>query len=244
MPGGNTVNYAASAANSSGLTYSLDAASIAGGNSINSATGAVTYSSSWTNTSIITVTAAGCYGPLTSSHTVTINPSVATPVFTLGSTLTRCQGADILTVNATAANSTGITYSMSPVGLNTINSTTGVVTFSAAWSGTSTITATAVGCNGPRTANHIITTTSTVGTPVFDLGSNSSRCQEAITVTYNATATNSTGITYSLDAASLAEAILINAATGEVSYIASWTGTSDITATAAGCNGPALPRIR
>jgi hypothetical protein len=57
-------------------------------------------------------------------------------------------------------------------------------------------------------------------------------------VTYTATATNSTGITYILDAASLAAGITINPATGAVTYTPGWVGVSMITASATGCNGP------
>ncbi len=77
-----------------------------------------------------------------------------------------------------------------------------------------------------------------VGTPVFTLGATSSRCQLAETVTYTATATNTTGITYSLDAASVSAGNSINATTGAVTYTSSWTGTSVITASAAGASGP------
>ena len=71
-----TITYTASATNTTGITYSLDAASLAGGNSINSTTGAVTYAAGWSGTTTITASAAGCNGPQTSTHTVTVNPSV------------------------------------------------------------------------------------------------------------------------------------------------------------------------
>ncbi|MBS1774592.1 MAG: hypothetical protein JST82_17175, partial [Bacteroidetes bacterium] len=94
--------------------------------------------------------------------TLTVNSSVATPVFTLGSTSTRCQGAGTVTYGATASNSTGITYSLDATTLafagNSIVAATGAVTYAAGWSGTSTITATATGCNGPSTATHTVTT--------------------------------------------------------------------------------------
>jgi hypothetical protein len=68
----------------------------------------------------------------------------------------------------------------------------------------------------------------------------STRCQGAGTLTYTTTAhNNSAAIVYSLDAASVTGGNTINAATGEVSYAATWSGTTTITATAAGCNGPA-----
>lgn len=239
---GSTVTYTATATNNTGLTYTLDATSSAAGNSINSLTGAVTYDAAWTGISVITVTATGCNGPKTASHTVTTNGSVATPVFTLGATSTRCQAAATIAYTATASNSTGITYSLDLVTDifpgNSINTTTGAVTYSALWAGTSTITATATGCNGPATASHTVTITATVGTPVFTPGSTSTRCQGTGTVIYDATAANNTGITYNLDAASLSGGNTINSANGEVTYVATWSGTTTITATATGCNGP------
>ena len=239
--GANTVSYTATSTNATSVIYSLDAASIASGNSINSATGAVTYAAAWVGSSTITATANGCNGPATSTHIATSTASVATPIFTLGTTSVRCQGAGAVTYDAIATNSTSITYSLnaaSVTGGNTINALTGVVTYAASWTGTSIITASAAGCNGPKTATHTVTITPTVATPVFTLGGTSVRCQSAATVTYTAAATNTTGVTYTLDGASLAAGNNIDAATGAVSYLAGWTGSSTITATAAGCNGP------
>ncbi len=67
-----TVTYSATATNALTITYSLDAASISGGNSINASTGEVTYGSSYTGTSIITATASGCFGPLTATHSAVL----------------------------------------------------------------------------------------------------------------------------------------------------------------------------
>ncbi len=239
--GSGTVTYTATANNSSGITYSLDALSITGGNSINSTTGAVTYAAGWSGTSTITATAAGCGGPTTETHTITINPSVGTPVFTSGATSTMCQGSTTQSYVATAVNNTGLTYSLDAASItagNSINSTTGDVTYDASWSGTSVITATATGCGGPKTANHTVTITPSVGTPVFSSGATSTRCQGTGTVTYTATASNNTGRTYSLDAASISGGLTINASTGAVTYVAGWSGTTVITVTASGCNGP------
>jgi len=236
-----TVNYGATATNNTGLTYTLDATSLGAGNSINGATGDVTYVAGWNGTSTITVSAAGCNGPTTANHIVTITPTVGTPAFTLGATSSRCQGAGTVNYAATASNTSGITYTLDATSLgagNTINGATGDVTYVAAWTGTSTITASAAGCNGPTTANHVVTITTTVGTPVFTLGGTSTRCQGAGTVNYGATATNSSSITYTLDATSLGAGNSINATTGVVTYVAGWSGTSTITASAAGCNGP------
>ena len=244
--GNNAVIYTASADHDVNLTYSLDGASLAAGNTINTSTGRVVYTAGWTGTSIITARATGCYGPQTQTHTVTITPTVGTPVFASGSSSTRCQGGGTVAYNASATNNTGITYSLnaaSITGGNTIDANTGDVTYAASWSGTTIITATAAGCNGPRTANHTVTVTPTVGTPVFASGSTSTRCQAAGTVTYSASSTNNTGLIYELDAASLAGGNTINASTGAVTYTAAWTGTSVISVTASGCNGPSATVI-
>jgi len=92
---------------------------------------------------------------------VTIPQSVGIPVFVLGATSSRCQEAGIVTYTATATNNTGITYSMDLtteafVG-NSIVSTTGAVTYAVGWSGTTTITASAAGCDGPATTIHTVT---------------------------------------------------------------------------------------
>src|SRR5205085_379991 len=135
---------------------------------------------------------------------VNFTPNVGTPVFTLGTSYTRCQGAGTVTDTATATDKTGITYSLDATSKafgNTINAATGAVTYAAGWSGNTTITATAAGCT-PTTATYTVTTTPTVGVPVFSMGATSSRCMAAGDVVYAATATNTTGITYSLDNAS------------------------------------------
>ena len=190
-----------------------------------------------------TVSVSDGYGcpPHTQTVNVVVTPIVGTPVFTLGATSTRCQGAGSITYTATATNTTGITYTLdatSTTGGNSINPSTGAVTYLAGWSGTSIITASASGCGGPLIATHTVTITPTVGIPVFVLGATSSICQPAGTITYTANASNSTGITYSLDAASLTGGNSINSATGEVIFGAGWSGISIITAIAAGCNGP------
>ena len=233
------LTYTASAGSTSGITYSLDGSSLSGGNTINSSNGTVNWSPSWSGTSTVTASAAGCSGPLTANHVVTLIASVGTPVFSLGAASTVCQNPGSVTYGASASTTSGISYSLDAASLsagNTIN-TSGRVSYTSAWSGTSIITASAAGCNGPKTAIHSVTITPTVGTPVFTLGSTSSRCTGAATINYGATASNATGITYTLDNSSKSAGNTINAATGSVTYTARY-GTSTITATAAGCNGP------
>lgn len=195
----------------------------------------------WSGSSTVTASAAGCAGPLTSTHNITTTPTVGNPVFALGNSSTRCIAAGSVTYSASATNSTETKYYLdntSQLGGNTIDSLTGEVIFAPGWFGTSTITVTVWGCNGPKSANHIVTTNQAVLTPVFSLGASSVRCQGNGTVTYMATAANSTGISYSLDASSLAGGNTINSSTGAVTFSSTWTGTSTVTATATGCYGP------
>ncbi|WP_321370370.1 HYR domain-containing protein [uncultured Draconibacterium sp.] len=94
-------------------------------------------------------------------------------------------------------------------------------------------------CTPDYSSTVAISVTPTVTIDAFSPAT-STRCQEAGTVIYTTTANNSTGISYSLDAASLAGGNTINATTGQVTYVAGWSGTTTITASAAGCNGPAI----
>ncbi|PKH49165.1 hypothetical protein CXF68_00015, partial [Tenacibaculum sp. Bg11-29] len=239
--GAGNVTTTTTGTNTTGITYSLDAASLTGGNSINGATGEVTYVAGWSGTTTITASAAGCSGPATTTHVVTITPTVTIAAFS-PTTSTRCQGAGTVTTTTTGINTTGITYSLDAASLtggNSINGATGEVTYVAGWSGTSTITASAAGCNGPATTTHAVTITPTVTIAAFS-PTTSTRCQGAGTVTTTTTGTNTTGITYSLDAASLTGGNSINGATGEVTYVAGWSGTTTITASATGCSGPAM----
>jgi len=107
----------------------------------------------------------GCASGYSAIQSATTTSAVSTPVFTLGNTSSRCQSAGTVSYDATASNTSGaITYTLDAASLaggNAINSSTGLVTYSATWSGTSTVTASAPGCNGPTTATHTITTTST-----------------------------------------------------------------------------------
>ena len=166
------------------------------------------------------VTSGGCSS---TSNVIekTVTPTVGTPTFTAGAT-TVCQDAANETYTATATNTTGITYTASPAGAGVINSSTGVMNWNAAFTGAATITASAAGCNGPRTANRSVTVTPTVGTPAFTAGA-TTVCQDAANETYTATATNTTGITYS---ASPAGAGVINSSTGVMNWNAAFSGDS------------------
>lgn len=239
--GAGTIIYTATVSGTSSINYSLDPASIAAGVTINAATGAVTYPASWAGTTVITASVPGCGGIVSATHVVSIVPNVSNPVFAAGAASSRCQQAGAVTYTATASNNAGITYTLDPVSLangNSINSTTGTVTYTSGWTGPSVVTAHATGCNGPLSATHTITIIPSVGQPVFAMGETSTRIKGAGAVIYTATAANSTGISYTLDAASMNAGNTIESTTGNVVYTAGWVGISKITATAAGCNGP------
>ena len=87
-----SVTYDATATNSTGIIYSLDASSVTGGNSIDAGTGIVTFAAGWSGTSIITASAAGCNGPKTATHTVTVVPLPTTPGISGGGKVNMCKG--------------------------------------------------------------------------------------------------------------------------------------------------------
>lgn len=95
-------------------------------------------------------------------------------------------------------------------------------------------------CNTLSTTSNtvVVTVNTAITTPTFTLGASSTRCQGAGSTTYTASSTNTTGITYSIDGTSTTGGVTINASTGAVTYPAGWSGTTTITASAAGCGGP------
>ena len=148
--------YIASATNSTSIAYSVLPATAG---VINSATGVMNWDAAFSGNAFITANATGPSGTTNATQTVTVTPTVGTPVFALGTSSARDQGVGPFTYTATATNSTAITYSLDDASLaggNTINSSTGVVTYTALWSWKSIITATATGCNGPKTATHVV----------------------------------------------------------------------------------------
>jgi len=154
-------------------------------------------------------------------------------------TQTVCIGSEPYLVDASPIAGATYVWSVSGGGLLTAGNGTRSVTINWTSPGgpyTVTVYTRANGCDGPPTTV-AVTVTPAVTISAF-LPATSTRCQGAGTETITTTATNSTGITYSLDAASLAGGNTINAVTGAVTYVAGWSGTTTITASAAGCNGP------
>ncbi|MEI6575704.1 MAG: cohesin domain-containing protein [Bacteroidota bacterium] len=241
--GTTTTTYATTATNSTGLNWSL---SNGAAGSIGATTGIMTWANGFSGSVDIRVTASGCNGPSTQViRSASITPTVGTPTTITVSSGTQptCQltnGTTTTTYATTAANNSGgFNWSISNGSAGSIGATTGVMTWANGFSGSVNIQVTANGCNSPsaQVIRSVIISPS-VASPVFALGASSTRCQVANSVTYTASATNSTGITYELDATSLTGGNSIVSSTGAVTYLASWIGTSVITASAAGCNGP------
>ncbi len=161
---------------------------------------------------------------------------VGTPAFALGASSARCQGAGTVTYSATAANSTGISYSLdatSIAGGNSIVATTGAVTYAAGWSGTSVITASASGLNGPATATHTVTTNQTPGA-AGTISGTASVTQGQTGVTYSLPAiSGATGYVWSLPSGATitsganTNSILVNYSTSASSGNINVTGTND-----------------
>ena len=221
------------------LTYSLDAASLALGMTINSATGAFSWTPSeaqggLTPSVTVTVTDNGT-GLLTDSETftITVGDTNLAPVLTAIGNRSVNEGATLtFTATATDADVPGqtLSYSLDAASLAlgmTINSSTGVFSWTPAESQgglTPSVTVT-VTDNGTGNLTDSETFTITVGdtnlSPVLTAIGNQA-VNEGATLTFTATATDADvpgqTLSYSLDAASLALGMTINSATGAFSW--------------------------
>jgi uncharacterized repeat protein (TIGR01451 family) len=129
-----------------------------------------------------------------SSGSITVNGNVSNLLFNSGLTSSRCAGAGTDTYLATASNTTGIVYSLSPLSAGLINASTGQVTWSAGFSGTATITATAKGCE-EKTQTFLVTVNPPPG---LTLGSDPELCQSFNTALLTYTNPVNTPVTYSI----------------------------------------------
>ncbi|MFA6129106.1 MAG: YDG domain-containing protein, partial [Bacteroidales bacterium] len=134
--GAGSENYHATADNTTALTYSLDAASVMGGNTINPSTGNVVYAASWSGTSVITVVAAGCNGPKSAQQTVVTIPK---PFARISYTGTPFCKSNLNRQSVTIEGTRGGIYSASPVGL-AIDPSTGDIIPAASETGVYTVT--------------------------------------------------------------------------------------------------------
>ncbi|NNT72543.1 hypothetical protein HKT18_09975, partial [Flavobacterium sp. IMCC34852] len=230
--------YTATAANASGITYSVSPVEAG---TIDTNTGVMNWSATFSGNATITASAEGCGGPVTANRVVAVTPAVSVPSFTLPATV--CAASSLSSISVSVSNATSYSWSttsgvvMSPSsgsiapGSTTFSST---ATFASFASGTATLTLTVNGCDSSQMAQRNITVIGLVGTPSFTAGA-TIVCQDASDETYIATASNATEITYSV---SPPEAGTIGSSTGVMNWEAGFSGDATITASAAGCGGP------
>ncbi|MBL0183360.1 MAG: hypothetical protein IPP96_14125, partial [Chitinophagaceae bacterium] len=173
-----------------------------------------------------TVEVTGDCGIVTSDAAeVTMNPATGVPVFTAGATSV-CQNAPDETYTATAANSTGITYSVLPIVAGTINSSTGVMDWDGGFSGTAIITATATGICGSTSADRVVTVNPPPATPTITAGGPLTFCDGGSVLL---TSSSATGNQWYKDGTP------VSGATGQ-SYPATTSGLYRVVVTALGCS--------
>ena len=228
--------YTATALNSTSIAFTVSPASAG---VIDPVSGVMDWDAAFFGTATITATSTGLCGTTTANRVVTINATIGATVFTAGATTVCQDGADV-TYTATAAHSTSISYSVSPVIAGVINSVSGVMNWDAAFSGTATITALSTGLCGTSTADRLVTVNPSTGPTAFTAGA-TTVCQDALDETYTATALNSTSISYSVLPVN---AGVINSVSGVMNWDASFSGSATITATATGlCTTTSANRV-
>lgn len=92
---------------------------------------------------------------------VFIKQNVTTPIFQPLPDTSRCADYDTLNINAIAPNADSLIYSIDAQSMaagNSINKYTGMLIFDSLYTGTTIITATVYGCDGPKTASLTIKT--------------------------------------------------------------------------------------
>ncbi|MCW3090662.1 MAG: hypothetical protein JWP81_1731, partial [Ferruginibacter sp.] len=189
----------------------------------------------------VTTTDATCTGIsyTTAPVQVIVNPSTGPTTFLAGA-LSVCQNAPDEIYTASASSATSIVYSVSPGTAGVINSSTGVMNWDAAFSGTATITATSTGLCGTTSLDRVVIVNASTGATSFTAGA-TTICQDAPDETYTATAANSTSIVYSVLPLG---AGTINPSTGVMNWNATFYGTATITATSTGlCGTTSFDRV-
>jgi len=249
LTGATTTTYFTTASDNTGFNWSL---SNSAAGSINTS-GEMTWTSGYSGSVNIQVTANGCNGPSGQViRTVNITPAVGdpTPITVSAGTDPICQltdGTTTTTYTTTATNNMGFNWSLSDTDAGSIGQTTGVMTWKEGFSGSVDIQVYAIGCNGnssqiKRTVN--ITPAVGTPTPITIFAGSDPTCQltSGTTMTiYTTTATNSTGFNWSI---SNAAAGSIDPTTGLMTWLNGFAGNVDIRVTANGCNGPSAPVIR
>lgn len=154
-------SFYASANNATSYSYILDPPSA--GSIVTGAAGYVTWNLDFFGTAIITATATGCNGATqqgTKTVYVTSNVSQVSAPF---GELSGCQGLLPTSYTASAVNTTGYNWSISPETAGTIidggvasGLSKGTVTWNSSFAGTATITVTALGCSPKNASTDVV----------------------------------------------------------------------------------------
>ncbi|OEK02289.1 hypothetical protein BFP97_12505 [Roseivirga sp. 4D4] len=167
---------------------------------------------------------------------VTVNQLVGA-VSISGNTSDKCQGDSPVDYNATAANATSYSWSITPAA-GSINSS-GTVTWNPGFHGQATITVIASGtgsCN-TTTDNVTVTVNPTIGA-VSITGNTADRCEGGGTTDLGATAANATNYSWTISTTP-SSSTTINSSTGLINWDANFQGTANISVVASGpgnCN--------
>ncbi|MEW6470005.1 MAG: PKD domain-containing protein [Bacteroidota bacterium] len=179
-----------------------------------------------TGTYSVTATVNGCTGPA-GTVAVTVNAIPAAP--TAGSNSPVCTGQ---TLNLTASTIVGATYNWTgPNGFTSTSQNPSITNVTLAAAGTYSVTVTVAGCTGPA-GTVTVTVNATPAAPTA--GSNSPVCTGQ---TLNLTASNIVGATYNWTGPNGFTSTSQNPSITNVTLAAA--GTYSVTATVAGCTGPA-----
>ena len=159
-----TNSFTTSATNATSYTWYISPSG-AGSISGTTATGTVTWNSSFSGDATISVVANGCGTAGSISSTVTVYPMVGTPSAPSGSTLI-CQGTASGTYTTTATYADSYTWTLTPSSAGSIggSTTVGTVTWNPAFTGSATILVAA--SNGCGTATSTATTVMVNANPV------------------------------------------------------------------------------
>jgi hypothetical protein len=235
-----TTAYSTTATNSTGFLWSLSS-SAAG--VINSSTGEMTWADGFSGNVNIQVMALGCgtSPQVTRGVSITPDPGTPTPITISSGSEPVCQitaSTPSTTYGTTATNYSGFSWSLSNPAAGSINSSTGVMTWTPGFSGTVDIRVEAIGCNGnsPQTVRSV-NILPVVGTPLpiaiaSGIEPNCLLTSGTTMTLYSTTASNCTGYTWSL---SDPTAGLIDPSNGMMIWTLRYSGTVDIRVAAHGC---------
>ncbi len=206
------------------------------GLSLSASTGQITGTPSVSGTFMVTMSANN--GSATGNQSFTFNIGPPSPVFSPLTASPTGQTGVLFSYTPTVSNSPtsfSISAGTLPAGLN-LNTSTGVISGTPSVTGSPSVTLSASNAN-PTPGAQTINFTITQGPPTITSGAPPAG-QTGVPYTHTVTATNSTGITYSISAGALPAGLSLNGSTGVISGTPTAVGSSGFTITAA--NG-ALP---